>query len=94
MKDWGTRTGSFICKGNGRSWGVFLMIVNVHSEGKTYQIEAPDDARVSNTTGEDCLIFTHNGKKEYILTPFAVMLAREGEKGLRLISANKKGGHP
>jgi len=61
------------------------MRVRIHHEGRNYLIEAPAGARVVQTCGEDCLVYRHGGRTEYLLTPFVVMLAREGAQGLRLI---------
>lgn len=61
------------------------MLVRVHHEGRAYLIEAPHGARVVRTSGEDCLVFTYDGNQEFLLTPFAVMFARDGAKGLRLV---------
>jgi len=62
------------------------MIVRVHHEGREYLVEAPHGARVVRTSGEDCLVFNYQGVQEFLLTPIAVMLARDGAKGLRLVS--------
>lgn len=62
------------------------MLVRVHHEGRTYVIEAPAGARVVRTSEDDCLVYHHRGHQEFLLTPFAVLLARDGAKGLRLVS--------
>jgi hypothetical protein len=61
------------------------MQVRIHYNGETHDIEAPEGARVVQTSGEDCLVYRFEGRTEYLLTPFAVMCARAGTKGLRLI---------
>lgn len=62
------------------------MFVRVHHEGRAYLIEAPEGARVARTSGEDCLVYAYEGNQEFLLTPFAILLARDGGKGLRLVS--------
>jgi hypothetical protein len=62
------------------------MRVRIHHEGRVFVIEAPADARVVKTSGEDCLVYRWHENTEYLLTPFAVMCAREGARGVRLIS--------
>jgi hypothetical protein len=62
------------------------MLVHIHYGGWLYMIEAPAGARVVQTSGEDSLVYEWNGRTEYLLTPFAVLSARDGAKGLRLIS--------
>jgi hypothetical protein len=61
------------------------MLVRIHHEGRVYEIEAPAGARIVQTSGEDCLVYRWEGRTEYLLTPFAVLCAREGAKGLRLV---------
>ena len=61
------------------------MRVRIHHEGRSYLVEAPAGARVVPTAGEDCLVYRHAGRTEYLLTPFVVMHARQGAGGLRLI---------
>ncbi len=61
------------------------MLVRIHHDGRAYIIEAPAGARVVQTSGEDCLVYRWEGRTEYLLTPFAVMCARDGSKGLRLV---------
>ena len=62
------------------------MLIRIHHENRVYVIEAPAGARVVQTSGEDCLVYQWDGDTEYLLTPFAVMCARDGARGLRLIS--------
>jgi hypothetical protein len=62
------------------------MMVRIHHDSGVYVIEAPADARVVKTSGEDCLVYRWHGNTEYLLTPFAVMCARDGVRGVRLIS--------
>ena len=62
------------------------MLVRIHDGGRVYVIEAPANARVVQTSGEDCLVYQWCGGTEYLLTPFAVRSARDGANGLRLIS--------
>lgn len=62
------------------------MLVRVHHEGRTYVIEAPAGARVVRTSEDDCLVYRYRGRQEFLLTPLAVLLARDGARGLRLIS--------
>jgi hypothetical protein len=59
--------------------------VRIHHEGRVYEIEAPAGARVVQTSGEDCLAYRWEGRTEYLLTPFAVLRARKGVRGLRLV---------
>ena len=33
------------------------MLVRIHHGGSVYVIEAPDNARVVQTSGEDCLVY-------------------------------------
>ena len=61
------------------------MQVKIHHEGRSYLVEAPAGARVVRTRGEDCLVYRHAGRTEFLLTPFAVLNARDGTRGLRLI---------
>jgi hypothetical protein len=61
------------------------MRVRIHHEGRVYVIEAPAGARVVQTSGEDCLVYRWGGRTEYLLTPFTVMCARDGARGLRLV---------
>ena len=61
------------------------MLVRIHHDDRVYLIEAPASARVVQTSGEDCLVYRWSGRTEYILTPFAVMYARQGARGLRLV---------
>jgi hypothetical protein len=61
------------------------MLVRIHHGGRVYVIEAPANARVVQTSGEDCLVYRWSGRTEYILTPFALMCARQGARGLRLV---------
>ena len=61
------------------------MLVRIHNDGRVYVIEAPASARVVQTSGEDCLVYRWSGRTEYLLTPFAVMYARQGARGLRLV---------
>lgn len=74
------------------------MLVRVHHEGRAFLIEAPEGARVVKTSGEDCLVFHYQGRQEFMLTPFAILCAQDGAKGLRLVGegltdlpASKKG---
>jgi hypothetical protein len=62
------------------------MLVRIHHGDRVYVIESPDTARVVQTSGEDCLVYEWKGRMEYLLTPFAVMYARQAARGLRLIS--------
>jgi hypothetical protein len=61
------------------------MLIRIHQGGRFYVIEAPAGARVVRTSAEDCLVFRWEERTEYLLTPFAVMCARDGVKGLRLV---------
>jgi hypothetical protein len=61
------------------------MLVHIHKDGRVYEIEAPAGARVVQTSGEDCLVYRWGGRTEYLLTPFAVMCARDDARGLRLL---------
>jgi hypothetical protein len=61
------------------------MRVRIHHEGRNYLVEAPPGARVVPTAGEDCLVYRHGSRTEYLLTPFIVLLAGQGARGLRLI---------
>jgi hypothetical protein len=61
------------------------MLLRIHQEGRGYEIEAPAGARVVHTSAEDCLVYRWGGRTEYLLTPFAVLCARDGAKGLRLV---------
>jgi hypothetical protein len=61
------------------------MRIRIHHDGQVYLIEAPAGARVVRTGGEDCLVYRHAGRTEYLLTPFVLMHARDGTRGLRLI---------
>jgi hypothetical protein len=61
------------------------VLVRIHHEGRLYVIEAPAGARVVCTSAEDCLVFRWEGRMEYLLTPFAVLCARAGAWGLRLV---------
>jgi hypothetical protein len=61
------------------------MLIRIHKDGRVYEIEAPAGARVVQTSGEDCLAYQWNGNTEYLLTPFAVLCARDGTRGLRLV---------
>ena len=56
------------------------MLVRVNHEGRTFVIEAPDGARVVRTSEDDCLVYHYQGRQEFLLTPFAVLLARDGAK--------------
>ena len=67
------------------------MLVRIHHGGRVYVIEAPANARVVQTSGEDCLVYQWCERAEYLLTPFAVLSARNGAKGLRLISETPVG---
>jgi hypothetical protein len=62
------------------------MLIHLHHDGRRYVVEAPNGSRVVRTSGEDCLIFHHRGRTEYLLTPFVVLFARRKDKGLRLVS--------
>jgi hypothetical protein len=62
------------------------MLVHICYAGWLYVIEAPAGARVVLTSGEDCLVYQWSGRREYLPTPFAVLSARDGAQGLRLIS--------
>jgi hypothetical protein len=62
------------------------MIIHVHHDGTRYVIEAPKGGRLVRTSGEDCLVFRHRGRTEYLLTPFVVMFAERREKGLSVVS--------
>jgi len=61
------------------------MRVRIHQDDRICVIEAPASARVVQTSGEDCLVYRWSGCTEYLLTPFAVMYARQGARGLRLV---------
>jgi hypothetical protein len=61
------------------------MLVRIYHDGRVYVIEAPANARVVQTSGEDCLVYRWNGRTEYLLTPFVLMYARQGARGLRLV---------
>jgi len=61
------------------------MLVRIHNDGRVYVIEAPAGARVVQTSGEDCLTYQWSGRTEYLLTPFSLMYARQGARGLRLV---------
>lgn len=61
------------------------MLVRIHHGGRVFVIESPAPARVVQTSGEDCLVYEWRGRTEYLLTPFAVMYARQAARGLRLI---------
>ena len=67
------------------------MLIRIFYEGLCYEIRAPNGARVVRTSGEDCLVYQWSGRTEYLLTPFAVLSARNGAKGLRLISETPAG---
>jgi hypothetical protein len=67
------------------------MLVRIHHGGRVYVIESPDPARIVQTSGEDCLVYEWRGHTEYLLTPFAILSARNGAKGLRLISETPAG---
>jgi len=67
------------------------MLVRIHDGGRVYVIEAPANARVVQTSGEDCLVYQWSGGTEYLLTPFAVLSARKEAKGLSLISETPAG---
>ena len=45
------------------------MLVRIHHGGRVYVIEAPANARVVQTSGEDCLVYQWSGRTEYLLTP-------------------------
>jgi hypothetical protein len=62
------------------------MIINIHLDGRRYVVEAPNGSRVVRTSGEDCLVFRHRDRTEYLLRPFVVLFAERREKGLRLVS--------
>jgi hypothetical protein len=53
--------------------------------GRPSGVAGPAGARVVPTAGEDCLVYRHAGRTEYQLTPFVVLLAGQGARGLRLI---------
>jgi hypothetical protein len=61
------------------------MQIRIHDGGRVYVIDAPAGARVVRTSAEDCLVFRWEGRMEYLLTPFAVLCARDGTRGLRLV---------
>jgi hypothetical protein len=61
------------------------MLVHIHHERWVFVIEAPAGTWVVQTSGEDCLVYRWGGRTEYLLTPFAVMCARDGARGLRLV---------
>jgi hypothetical protein len=67
------------------------MLVHIHHEGRVYDIEAPAGARIVQTSGEDCLVYRWEGRTEYLLTPFAGLCARKGERGLRLVRERREG---
>ena len=62
------------------------MIINIHLDGRRYVVEAPNGSRVVRTSGQDCLVFRHRGKTEYLLTPFVVLFGERRAKGLRVVS--------
>jgi hypothetical protein len=62
------------------------MIVHIYLGGKRYVVEAPKGSRVVRTGGEDCLVYRHRNRTEYLPTPFVVMFARRRAKGLRVVS--------
>ncbi len=53
------------------------MLVRIHHDDKVYVIEAPASARIIQTSGADCLVYQWSGRTEYLLTPFALMYARQ-----------------
>jgi hypothetical protein len=61
------------------------MRIRIHDEGRVYLIDAPAGARVVRTSGEDCLVYRWEWRTEYLLTPFAVLCARDATRGLRLL---------
>jgi hypothetical protein len=63
------------------------MLVHIHHEGRVYEIEAPAGARVVQSSADDCLVYRWDRRTEYLLTPFAVLCARDGARGLRLLRA-------
>jgi hypothetical protein len=67
------------------------MLIRIFYEGLCYEIRAPNGARVVRTSGEDCLVYQWSERTEYLLTPFAVLSARNGANGLRLISETPAG---
>lgn len=61
------------------------MLIHIHHDDRVYVIEAPASARVVQTSGDDCLVYQWSGRTEYLLTPFVLMYARQGARGLRLV---------
>lgn len=62
------------------------MHVTLYEAGIRYVVEAPAGARVNRLPSGDCLIYDHDGERQYIITPIVVTVARRGERGLRLVS--------
>ena len=67
------------------------MLVCIDDGGRVYVIEAPANARVVQTSGEDCLVYHFEGRAEYLLTPFIIMHAKDNTKGFRLLSEKPYG---
>ena len=61
------------------------MQIRIYHDGRSYLIEVPAGTRVVRTSGEDCLVYSHDNRIGYLLTPFADHHARAGTKGLKLI---------
>ena len=61
------------------------MLIRVYYKEMCYEIRAPNGARVVRTSGDDCLVYQWCGRTEYLLTPFVLMYARQGARGLRLV---------
>ena len=61
------------------------MLIRIHLKDRVYAIEARLAIGSSRPAGKTVLFINGTGH-EYLLTPFAVMCARDGAKGLRLIS--------
>ena len=45
------------------------MRVRIHDAGVFYSIEAPSGSRVVRTSGEDCLVYRHDDRTEYVERP-------------------------